>query len=253
MRVWLLNRAPAVGQDIAQQTAADHLAHGALGDRFHRAVRIADPEQVFRGVRDVPLHRERQVDDVLVPGKHQALVRRLRTRRAADHGLVLVGDRDQLRLLDRNRQVVVQPGSDRSGVAAKPGDYRLLISLHRVDTGDHPAERGDREDRPQHHRPEALTIRPTKGAASLIVQPAHQIVQVGDVGSVTAGRPAARLLATRRFARRLSPVAAWRRAPGAGVGVVIPRHAKRRRLSSRPARAGRAALEVVKPLQGPDM
>jgi hypothetical protein len=71
----VLHLAAAGGQDRGQGGAADHLAHGALGHVLDHCVGVADVEHVLGRVRDLPLHREAQVDDVLVAGQHQALVR----------------------------------------------------------------------------------------------------------------------------------------------------------------------------------
>src|SRR5262249_40566967 len=55
------------GRDLLAVGAADHLAHGAFGDRFHRTVRLLNVEKVIgsAGGLDDPKHREIDVDDVL--------------------------------------------------------------------------------------------------------------------------------------------------------------------------------------------
>src|SRR6266852_9407182 len=80
-----LDRLPGAGQDRLNLRTADHLAHGALGHRLHRAFRILDIEQIFADPArlDQPEHRELDVDDVLVPGEHQALFGNLAHGRAA--------------------------------------------------------------------------------------------------------------------------------------------------------------------------
>ena len=70
-----------LGQCRLQAGLADHLAHGALGRVLYRALRRLDVEKELPGVADAPENGELHVDDVLVAGQHQALVRhRLRER-----------------------------------------------------------------------------------------------------------------------------------------------------------------------------
>ena len=69
---------PRAGEDRLDFRAADHLAHGAFGDRLHGAFRILDVELIVAGAAlrlDHPEHREIHIDDVLVAGEHQALLR----------------------------------------------------------------------------------------------------------------------------------------------------------------------------------
>ena len=63
-----------LGEERLDVGMADHLAHGALGRGFHRALGVFHVEEVFRGVVDHPEDREIDVDDVLVAGQHQAFL-----------------------------------------------------------------------------------------------------------------------------------------------------------------------------------
>ena len=73
------------GLDLAP---ADDLAHGALGDRLDRALRVLEVEDEILGAGrvDAPLHVEIDVDDVLVAGEHQAFLEDVAAARLARRG-----------------------------------------------------------------------------------------------------------------------------------------------------------------------
>jgi hypothetical protein len=75
-------RAPV---DRLNVRAPDDLAHGAFGDRLHRAFRLLDIEQIIAyPVRlDLPQNGEVDIDDIFVAGEHQALFRHAADRGAA--------------------------------------------------------------------------------------------------------------------------------------------------------------------------
>src|SRR3546814_5158731 len=80
-------------------------------------LRLANVKEVLTGIGDLPLHREVDVDDVLVARQHQALFRNIATRGAgtlaagaleADVDLLHRGDAGGERRLDRPGQVPVE-------------------------------------------------------------------------------------------------------------------------------------------------
>src|SRR3546814_15222488 len=68
-----------LGQRRLDVGAADDLAHRALCGDLHRLLRLANVKEVLTGIGDLPLHREVDVDDVLVARQHQALFRNIAT------------------------------------------------------------------------------------------------------------------------------------------------------------------------------
>src|SRR3546814_6558569 len=106
-----------LGQRRLDVGAADDLAHRALCGDLHRLLRLANVKEVLTDIGDLPLHREVDVDDVLVARQHQALFRNIATRGAgtlaagaleADVDLLHRGDAGGERRLDRPGQVPVE-------------------------------------------------------------------------------------------------------------------------------------------------
>src|SRR5262249_14224195 len=109
------------GEDRLNLGAADHFAHSALRDGFYGAFRILNIEEELTdpGWLYLPQHREIDVHDVFVAGKHQALLRHVTrcgtaTPNVIDHSHADIYLIDAQRLwrehgLYRIRQMVVQP------------------------------------------------------------------------------------------------------------------------------------------------
>ena len=71
----LFNLVARFGQDRSDLHAADHLAHGTLGDGFYILRRIGHVEQKVWRILDSPEHREIHIDDIFIAGQHQAFLR----------------------------------------------------------------------------------------------------------------------------------------------------------------------------------
>ena len=145
-----------LGREHGLDLAASHnLAHGALGDRLDRALRVLEVEDEILGAGrvDAPLHVEIDVDDVLVAGEHQAF---LEDVAAAALRAWPVADRDGApgahvrlqHLADRIGQVVAQAFAGRAGVAAEDHVDADLVRPDGVEAGREPQhDRGEEDDR----------------------------------------------------------------------------------------------------------
>src|SRR5581483_4144220 len=215
-----------LGQRRLDRGTADHLADRAFGHRLHQVVRIAHGEQVLLCVVDLPEHGEVDVDDVLIPGQHQAFrghvapaaVGVVAARRAvADFGAVDAGDGGQQDLLDRPGQVPVQAGVGAVAVGAETQHDAEFVRLHAVEAAGEPQQ--DDGDADQQQRPAAGEAHAGAAAATADdaadggLQAGDQQVDVGDAR--TAGAATAWSAGTRAAGAAAAPWAAaarWRTA-----------------------------------------
>src|SRR6185437_2552764 len=195
--------------------AADHFAHGAFGHRLHRLRRIADVEQVFGRILDLPLHGEIDVEQVLVASQHARFCRLLvqtapRTfaRRAADLDDVGARHLGRQRVLDRYRPVIVEPGRGLAVVGAEAQDDAFLVRLHDIEAADAP----DDDNRDEHEQ----DARPAAPAAGQ--QPAHAILAAPE-DLLEIGRFRAAAAAT-----PWALAAAPRAAATTAAAALVPRH-----------------------------
>jgi hypothetical protein len=193
-------------------------AHGAFGDRLHGAFGLLDVEQVIAHAigLDLPQHREIDVDDVLVAGEHQTLLRHVADRgtsaQVLDHPHADVDLVDAQRLrgqhrLDRIRQVIVQSRLHLAHVFAEAQHHAELVGIDAEKAGKAP----DR-DRGEHNQAQALAAETTarQHGAQPILAAAQKFL---EVWRCRAGRLLAR--APRAFASSRSPGAA---------ALIAPRH-----------------------------
>ncbi len=154
-----LDALPGAGQDRLDFGPADHLAHRAFRDRLHRALRVLDVEKVFADAArlDPPQHREIDIDDVLVAGEHQALLRHVAHRGAAakvvddahaDVDLAHLQRLGRERALNRIRQMIVEARIDLANLLAETQHDATLVGLDPEETGNAPQhDRAERDQR----------------------------------------------------------------------------------------------------------
>ena len=208
--------------------AADHLAHGAFGHRLHRAFGILDVEQIFAdAVRlDPPQHREIDVDDVLVAGEHQALLRHVAHRGAAAqivddaHADVDLVDAQRLRRqrgLDRIGQVIVQAGLRPRGRTCRSAAPRRARRARRGRSRRRPTARS----RAEHDQREAAAaeIAARQHAAQLVLAAPQQLLEVGRRRAGRLRPRAPRALAAARSPGPAALIAPWHEMLSSRAGV----------------------------------
>jgi hypothetical protein len=188
----------------------DHFAHRAFGDRLHRAFGLQYvEEEIADTVRlDLPQHREIDVDDVLVAGKHQGFFRYVaqaaaEARIEADVDLVDAQRLRRERGLDRIGQVIVKPGLHLAHELAEAEHHADLVRLDAEEPREGPQDDCRQRDQGKAAVAEIARRQP----AQPVLTPAQKFFEVG------------------RSRRSRSP-----RAPG----MVTPRHD----LAPRQARSG---------------
>src|SRR6266536_2695084 len=251
------DRLPGPGQDRLNLRTPDHLAHGALGHRLHRAFRMLDIEQIFADPArlDQPEHRELDVDDVLVPGKHQALFGNVAHGAAAAvvldephadvdlvHAQSLRGERG----LDRIRYVIIEPGLHIADVFAEPQHDAELVGLDPEEAGKSPQrQHGERDQR----KAAAAETPARQHGPELVLAAAQQLLEVrrSGTGGLRSGAPGP-LSGTPRPAVLTAPRHEWLQIAGrAGTTSREGRFISHRGASLCPNRAaGPAGAELVK-------
>ncbi len=180
---------PRTGQNRLQGRAADDLAHGALGHRLHRAFGLLDVEQIvfdpFRLRLDLPQHRKVDVDDVLVAGEHQALLRHVADGGAAaqvlhhahaDVDLVDAQGLRRQRRLDRIRQVIVQSRFHLAHGGAEAQHHAELVGLDAEEAGKQPdGDRGQHDE----GKPLAAEAAARQHRAQLVLAAAQKFLEIG--------------------------------------------------------------------------
>jgi hypothetical protein len=193
-----------LAQDLVHRALADHLAHRGLGDLHRRLVGPAHVEGEIARVLHYVLHRELQVDDVLVVGEHQRLFEHLGAHVVAVAHLqrAHLGEVDDLLRLDRPRQAPAQAGAGFLREAAE-GEHDAALALdHDVEAAREPHQHDERDeharaaaDLPRRRRLRRLVAAAAPAAEELAEAPvevAPQLVQVGRalVAAARALRPA---------------------------------------------------------------
>src|SRR6266536_1047738 len=216
-RVEELQRLPA-GREVPRERTPDHLAHGALGHRLHRAFRMLDiePISIYPARLDQPEHRELDIDDVLVPGEHQALFGNVAHGAAAAvvldqphadvdlvHAQRLRGERG----LDRIRYVIIEPGLHIADVFAESQHDAELVGLDAEEAGKSPQRENAEQD--QHGAPTAEASA-RQHAPELVLAAAQQLLEVrrSGTGGLRSGVPGP-LSGTPRPAALTTPRHEW--------------------------------------------
>jgi hypothetical protein len=112
--------------------AADNLPHRRFRRERHGLFRVAVLEQEVARILQPVLHREADVDDVLVLRQHRRVSQPggLHDLARADLACAQLRDVDRLVRLERVRRAPLEPGVDGMAVLAEGGDHRLLALLH---------------------------------------------------------------------------------------------------------------------------
>src|SRR6185503_15102859 len=166
-------------QDRVHAVLADHLAHRGLGDLHRRLVGTPDVEGEVARVLDQVLHRELQVDDVLVVGEHQRLFEHLGAHvvAVADFERAHLPQVDDLVRLDRPRHAPAQTGSGLLRILAEGEHHAARAFHHDVE----PARQPHREhQRDQHAGAAAEAARARPAAAWRLVAAAPAAEQLGE-------------------------------------------------------------------------
>src|SRR5208282_1103387 len=210
-------RAP-LGVGDLEVALADDLAHRRLGDVLHGTFGIADVEEEEARVLDDPLHRELDVDDVLVASEHLAFLidvarERLpagiaRPASEADFHLVHARDLGREHMPDRCRQVIVQARRGRIDPLAEDHRNPLLLRLHPINTGRKPQDQGTADE--QCDDPRIAPAAAGQEPAQHILEFADDIFEIG--------------LLRRR----------WTAAPRTASALIAPRHTMFLQRSDRP-------------------
>src|SRR3546814_608669 len=154
-------------------------------------LRLANVKEVLTGIGDLPLHREVDVDDVLVARQHQALFRNIATRGAgtlaagaleADVDLLHRGDAGGERRLDRPGQVPVETRLCGLDPFAEAQHDALLVGLHPVEAGKQPHDDDAEADQQVGGLAKpAATAR--QDAAEAVLAPLDEVLEVGRTRS----------------------------------------------------------------------
>ncbi len=175
---------------------ADHLAHGAFGDRLHGALGLLDVEQIVAGAvgLDQPEHREIHVHDVLVAGEHQAFFRHVDIGGAAARRLdgthadidpIDARDLGGERGLDRIGHMEVEAGLGVTHVFAEAQHDAELVRIDPEEAGkspDHDRDEGDQRD------PLAAEIA-RQGRAQPVLAAAQELLEIGRLRALGPGSP----------------------------------------------------------------
>ncbi len=164
--------------------AAHHFADRGFGRLLDDILRVALArsvvEQEGARVLDVVLHRQLDIDDVLVRGQHQRLFRnpRLGGIAVADFHAAHFGQVNDLHLFNRERRVPLQPRLCYPVEAAQTQHHALLAGVHHVETAGQP-QRGqytDHGDSAAFERRLGAGRRASAGAAALGAQQPRQLL-----------------------------------------------------------------------------
>ena len=206
-----------LGEDRLDIALADNLAHGTFRHVFHRAFGVLDIEQKLGRVADLPEHDEIDVDDVLVAGQHQTLLRHVadRARSVADLGSAAHADLDavdarhlgQLNLLDRIGPAEIQAGRELAHIFAEPEHDAELVGVN--PNGE--AEKADESDQHDGGQRQERTAHAPAGhrLPDAVLAAAQNLFEVG-------------LLAGAAGTRAPGPAAAA--FPAAASALIAPRH-----------------------------
>src|SRR6266536_11154 len=169
---------------------------------------MLDIEQIFADPArfDQPEHRELDIDDVLVPGEHQALFGSLANGGAAadvfdePHADVDLVDAQSLRgerRLDRVRQVIIEPRLHIADVFAEPQHDAELVGLDAEEAGKTPQrQHGERDQR----KAAAAETPARQHGPELVLAAAQQLLDVrrSGTGGLLSGTPRPAALTTPR-------------------------------------------------------
>ena len=171
-------------QSCAHRHVAHHLAHCGFGGLHHCAGRVFALEQIGARIVQPVLHREFDLDDVLVGSQHRGFTQ----ARGLDdvvaphiHGADL-GHEHQFMPLHGVWQAPVKAGTHGGFVAAKTCDDGLLAFLHDEKTGPQPDQQGDDRNQAQAisgilHVGLKTAPTTTRGTATAIAVAAEQSTQ----------------------------------------------------------------------------
>ena len=157
----------ALVEDEVHLALADDLAHRGLGRLDHRLVGFARIEQIVLGIVQDVLHRELDVDDVLVVGEHQRFVEDGIACRAAiaDLDCPHAGEIHQLVVLDRIGHAPAQARLGGLGVAAEAHLDPALAGIDDVEAAGRPDRQAEHH---QHADAAAEELEIEAGAAAAI-------------------------------------------------------------------------------------
>jgi hypothetical protein len=190
------------GENRLDLGMADHLAHGAFGDRLHGAFGLLDIEQIIAGAAglDQPEHREIDIHDVLVAGQHQAFFRygaagsaaaRVLHRAHADIDAVDTRDFRRKRGLDRIGHVIVEAGLGVAHVFAEAQHHPELVGIDPEESGKSPHHHRDQSD-----QGDPLTAQTAAGQrlAQPLLATAQELLQIGRLRALAPRLPRSAVL-----------------------------------------------------------
>jgi len=167
---------------------ADDFAYHAFGHLLEHGIGITHVEQVALRVAHLVLHRQLDVDDVLVLGQHQRLARHRHHALSGGAGAVAdfdetaLFDVDDFNLLDRIGYVPVRPRRCGFRIGAESQHHTLLAGVDDIDARKHP----DQGDNAGNH-PETREARAATTAAAAVTalaatpeQPAELVLHLLD-------------------------------------------------------------------------
>ena len=180
---------------------ADDLADRGLGDDLDDLLRAAVVEDEVLRRHEVVLHRELDVDDVLVLGEHRRFLGVAIRRRVAiaEFDRAHLREIDELDRLDRRRQVPARAGERRLGVLAEAGDDAPTALVDDVEAAREPHHHDQSDEQPEAaaELAQAGRLRPAAAAAAAaaatedpgeaLIEVAPQLVEVG--GPLVAAAP----------------------------------------------------------------
>ena len=187
-------------QHGVHRAAADDLPHGRFSGLQNRLFHVAVLEEEILRLLQAPLHREADVDDVLVLREHRrvAQTRRLHHGSATDLGRSDLRDADSVVRLEWTGPAVLDAGIHGAAEFSEREDDGLLAFLHDEESAAQPQQCSHAQDQPA-AQPEDTSVRravrtacrrlaaaipparclATKQAAEFLVEIAPEFVQVG--------------------------------------------------------------------------
>lgn len=153
----ILNGQLVIGERGIDLVIADDLTHGGFRGVFDRFLLIGDIEQIVLCIINQELYDELNINDVLIAGKHQGLLRDLPYLDTSTNGkggapsktdfnTLNLGDLWSLNRFKRIGHPVMRPGIGSTRIGTKAFDNANLIRLNDVDAASQPEQNGNQHD-----------------------------------------------------------------------------------------------------------